>query len=115
MKKKAKTPVKYEIKIDWSEEDKVYVVTVPELPGCMTHGDTPEEAAKMAGEAIEGHIEAMRKIGKDVPPPLAEEKFSGNLHIRVEPSTHRDLAIKARMSGRSLNSFLKAKLSEVTV
>ncbi len=36
----------YTMVIQWSEEDNAYIVTVPELPGCITHGDTYEEAVK---------------------------------------------------------------------
>lgn len=35
---------KYEIILYWSEEDQVFVAEVPELPGCMAHGDTEETA-----------------------------------------------------------------------
>jgi len=34
----------YSMVIEWSDEDQVYIVTVPELPGCRTHGATYEEA-----------------------------------------------------------------------
>lgn len=35
---------KYEINLYWSNEDKVFVAEVPDLPGCMAHGKTPEKA-----------------------------------------------------------------------
>jgi hypothetical protein len=35
---------RYEVIIYWSNEDEVYVAEVPELPGCMAHGDTHETA-----------------------------------------------------------------------
>jgi hypothetical protein len=35
---------RYSMIIEWDDDDKIYVVTVPELPGCMTHGHTYEEA-----------------------------------------------------------------------
>ena len=38
---------KYEIIIYWSKEDAVFIAEIPELPGCMAHGDTPEDALKM--------------------------------------------------------------------
>ncbi len=34
----------YSMLIQWSDEDEAYIVTVPELPGCKTHGSTHEEA-----------------------------------------------------------------------
>ena len=43
---------KYELRIYWSAEDGVFVVEVPDLPGCTAHGDTPAEAAANAQDAI---------------------------------------------------------------
>jgi HicB_like antitoxin of bacterial toxin-antitoxin system len=44
---------KYEIILYWSDEDKVFVAEVPELPGCMAHGKTTEKALKNVNQAIE--------------------------------------------------------------
>ncbi len=40
-----------------------YTVTVPSLPGCMTYGETIEDAVKMAEEAIEVYLESLREHG----------------------------------------------------
>lgn len=45
----------------------VYTVTVPALPGCITQGDTWEEAVANAQEAIRGYIETLRDLGKPIP------------------------------------------------
>jgi antitoxin HicB len=44
-----------------------YTVTVPTLPGCVTYGDTIEEAVEMAREAIELYLENLREHGEEVP------------------------------------------------
>ena len=44
-----------------------YVVTVPALPGCITQGETFDEARLMAEEAITGYLEALQKLGEDIP------------------------------------------------
>ena len=44
-----------------------YTVIVPSLPGCVTYGDTVEEAIKMAKEAIELYIESLKAHGEDIP------------------------------------------------
>ena len=49
------------------EEDGGYTVIVPSLPGCVTFGETFEEAMSMAKEAIEGYIETLIDLGKQVP------------------------------------------------
>jgi predicted RNase H-like HicB family nuclease len=59
----------YSITIQWSEEDQVYIATVPELPGCKTHGETYEEALKQAKYAIEGWIEFAKELGRPIPQP----------------------------------------------
>ena len=62
-------PSRYSVTIQWSEENQAYLARVPELPGCVTHGDTYEEALKNAQEVIELWIEAAQKTGKSIPPP----------------------------------------------
>jgi len=44
-----------------------YTVIVPSLPGCITYGDTIEEAIKMAKEAIELYIESLKEHGEEIP------------------------------------------------
>lgn len=60
---------RYSMIIQWDEEDRIYVVTVPELPGCMTHGKTIEEAIRQGRDAIESWIDAMEASGKPIPAP----------------------------------------------
>ena len=58
--------LRYRILIEPNEEGG-YTVTVPDLPGCVTQGDTLEEALQNAKEAIEGHLEALMDLGKAIP------------------------------------------------
>ncbi len=44
-----------------------YTVIVPSLPGCVTYGDTIEEAIEMAKEAIELYIESLKDHGEEIP------------------------------------------------
>lgn len=60
---------RYSMLIEWSDEDQAYIVTVPELPGCRTHGATYEEAVKQGQDAIESWIEAARAWGDPIPAP----------------------------------------------
>jgi predicted RNase H-like HicB family nuclease len=59
----------YSMLLEWDPHDDIYVVTVPELPGCHTHGETLEEAVKNGQEVIEAWIEAMQHWGRPIPPP----------------------------------------------
>ena len=60
---------KYEIIIYWSSEDEVFIAEVPELPGCMAHGGTPEEALKNAKEAIQLWMDTAKEFGDVIPEP----------------------------------------------
>jgi predicted RNase H-like HicB family nuclease len=60
---------KYEIIIYWSEDDEAFVAEVPELPGCMAHGSTQEEALSQIQEAMDLWLETARKTGREVPEP----------------------------------------------
>ncbi|EKB48494.1 type II toxin-antitoxin system HicB family antitoxin [Cecembia lonarensis] len=44
-----------------------YTVSVPALPGCITYGETVDEAISMAKEAIELYIEELRERGETIP------------------------------------------------
>jgi antitoxin HicB len=63
------TNLHYSMIIEWDNDDKIFVVTVPELPGCRTHGHTYEEAIQQGQEAIEGWIMTARADGATIPPP----------------------------------------------
>jgi predicted RNase H-like HicB family nuclease len=60
---------KYEIIIYWSEEDGVFVAEVPELPGCMAHGDSQGAALSNVREAIGLWLETAKEFGNPIPPP----------------------------------------------
>ena len=62
-------PRRYELSVWWSADDRIFVVEVPELPGCMAHGDSPEEAGRNAGDAIDLWIDGARAHGDLVPEP----------------------------------------------
>lgn len=60
---------RYEIILFWSKEDNVFVADVPELPGCMAHGDSYEAALSNAKKAIDLWIEFATEVGHLVPEP----------------------------------------------
>jgi predicted RNase H-like HicB family nuclease len=58
--------VRYETIIYWSEEDQVYLAEVPELPGCIAHGDSYESALANAKEAIQLWIDTAKEFGDPI-------------------------------------------------
>lgn len=64
------------------DEDGGYTVTVPALPGCVTQGDTWEEALAMAEECIAGFLEALSKAGEPIPrEPDPEKSVEGFVRV----------------------------------
>jgi predicted RNase H-like HicB family nuclease len=64
----AKIP-KYEVINSWSEEDRVFIAEVPELPGCIADGATQQAALEQAQIVAREWIEAARALGRPVPEP----------------------------------------------
>ena len=62
----------YSLTMVWDPDDRIFVVTVPELPGCRTHGATYEEAAANAREAIASWVGAALASGEPLPDPHVE-------------------------------------------
>jgi predicted RNase H-like HicB family nuclease len=64
---------KYNINIHWEEEEELFVAIVPELPGCMSHGYTPEETVKNIMKAIKAWIDTAKELGREIPEPALQE------------------------------------------
>ncbi len=60
---------RYEIIIFWSDDDQAYVADVPELPGCMAHGSSYEEALANAKEAMSLWAATAAELGRAIPEP----------------------------------------------
>jgi predicted RNase H-like HicB family nuclease len=60
---------KYETIIFWSDEDQAYLAEVPELPGCMAHGETYESALANAKDAIQLWLDTAKEFGDFIPEP----------------------------------------------
>lgn len=98
-----------------SEEDGGgFLVQVPDLPGCITDGDTYEEALKKKDEAIESWIMIAKEDGKEIPKPKAyqEDEYSGKITARLPKSLHRDLANLAKKEGVSINQLIVTSCSK---
>jgi predicted RNase H-like HicB family nuclease len=60
---------RYEIIIFWSSEDEAFVADVPELPGCMAHGPSYEDALRNAREAVALWLETAAALNRPIPQP----------------------------------------------
>lgn len=52
-----------------AEEGGGFLATAPDLPGCMSDGETPEEALHAVQDAIQEWIEEARRLGREIPRP----------------------------------------------
>ena len=59
---------RYRMLIEWSEEDQVFIVTLPEFPFNRTHGASYEESAKNGQEVLDLLIEMCESEGRPLPP-----------------------------------------------
>ena len=57
----------YEMIIYWDKTDNIYVVEVPELPGCMAHGKSKKEALENAEKAVEFWLKTAKEDGIQIP------------------------------------------------
>src|SRR3712207_4308029 len=59
----------YAVVIYWSNEDEAFIAEVPELPGCLTHGDTRRAAVENAEEAIQLWLDTAKEFNRPAPKP----------------------------------------------
>jgi predicted RNase H-like HicB family nuclease len=64
--------MKYRVLIE-EDEDGGFVADVPALPGCVSEGDTREEALANVREAVAAYLESLEGRGDPIPPPISEE------------------------------------------
>jgi len=101
----------YTIEMHQNPEDG-WFVRVKELRGCMSHGDTVEEAATMIREAMELWLEVSLDRGLPIPEPRPKDDYSGKFVVRVPRSLHRDLVQAAEEEGVSLNQYINVALAK---
>lgn len=91
-----------------------YLIEFPDLPGCMSDGETIEEAIANGEDAKRSWIAAMKQAGRPIPPPseTAAEGYSGKWQLRAPKSLHRKLAERAKQEGVSLNTLAVTLLAE---
>ena len=89
-----------------------YVITFPDLPGCMTQVEDAAEIGPAAGEARRLWIATEYEDGVNIPMPSYPEEYSGRFNLRLPRSLHRRLAEQARSEGVSLNQCVVALLAE---
>jgi antitoxin HicB len=88
-----------------------YVAEVQELPGCISQGETVEEAYESIQDAMVGWITVALEDGKEIPEPAEEPRASGRFLVRGPKTLHAELMRTAEQEGVSLNQFVIAALA----
>ncbi len=88
-----------------------YVVSFPELPGCITVAETLEEAWAISEDAKREWISAALEDGINIVEPRKVDDYSGEYKLRMPKSLHKALVENARMEGISMNQYCLYLLS----
>lgn len=101
----------YKMEIVPDVEEGGYVALFSDLPGCITVGDTIEEAIENIIDAKKAWLEAALEAGTTIPEPDDLKEYSGQFKLRIPKSLHRQLAERSRKEGISMNQYCVYLLS----
>ena len=101
----------YRMEIVEDKDEGGFVVSYPELPGCITCGETIEKAVSNAADARREWIEAALEEGVKINEPDSLENYSGQFKLRLPRSLHRLLAEHSKREGISMNQYCVYLLS----
>ena len=104
-----KLPYRMELTPDMDEGG--FVVSFPELPGCLTTGETIEEAVKNAEDAKREWLKSALEDNVYIHEPKNLEEYSGQFKLRIPRSLHKKLAEEASIEGISMNQYCVYLLS----
>jgi predicted RNase H-like HicB family nuclease len=89
-----------------------FVASYPELPGCITCGETIEAAAANALDAKKAWLEAAISENIEIHEPDTLADYSGQFKLRMPRSLHRSLAEHSKQEGISMNQYCVYLLSK---
>lgn len=101
----------YRMEIVEDKDEGGFVVSYPDLPGCITCGETIEIAVANALDAKKSWIEAALEQGIQIYEPDCLENYSGQFKLRIPRSLHRSLAEHSKREGISMNQYCVYLLS----
>lgn len=91
-----------------------YTATINDLPGCVSVGETAEEAVEMIEDARRLWLEVAYEHGDEIPLPSTEREYGGRVLVRMPPRLHRRLLEQAEAEGVSLNQHIVTLLAEAS-
>lgn len=91
------------------EEGGGYLVEYPDIPGCMSDGETIEEAIANGREALRDCLDVLRESGHKAPKP---EVAAAQWRQRLPRTLYSKLTKQAESEGVSINSYVTAIIAE---
>lgn len=88
-----------------------FVLRYPDLLGCITQVENPDEIVPAAREILEAWLEVALEDGQEIPLPRAIDDYSGKFLVRTSKSLHRELVESAACEGVSLNAYVQEVLA----
>jgi len=89
-----------------TEDGGGYLIEYPDLPGCHSDGDTPEQAIVNGRDAVRSYLMSCRKHGDPIPKPGSPGRSSGQFRVRMPKTLHARLVAEAEREGVSLNMLV---------
>ncbi len=101
---------KYSYRIQWSEEDDIYICGCLEFPGLFAHGKTQEESLRECKSAIRGAMKILNTKKEEIPKPISVRTYPVSFPLRLPEDVRRALEIEATENSMSLNQLITKKL-----
>lgn len=95
----------------YPDDDESFVAEIKDLPGCITQGDSANEALAEIEDARISWIKVSYEHDDPIPLPSTETKYSGKTLVRMPRSLHQKLAEVSDREGVSLNQYIVSVLS----
>ena len=102
----------YKMEIIEDQDEGGFVISYPDLPGCITCGETIESAMQNAKDAKREWIRVALEEGIEIYEPDSLENYSGQFKLRIRRSLHRSLAEHSQREGISMNQYCVYLLSK---
>lgn len=102
----------YRMELTPDPDEGGYVVSFPDLPGCLSVGETIDEAVANAEDAKREWLAAAIEDGYPIKEPNDIDNYSGQFKLRLPKSLHKSLSVHAKEEGVSMNQYCMYLLSK---
>ena len=102
----------YRMEVVEDADEGGFVVTFPDLPGCISCGESIEAAVTNAMDAKKAWLKAALEEGISIREPDTLEDYSGQFKLRLPRSLHRSLSEHSKREGISMNQYCLYLLSK---